>query len=136
MPGSKVARHSRLDVARRPLAWAKAFLCGLCLLPWGLAAVAEGGFFDLLEDLPLMPGLAEVREAGVVFDKPDGRIVEAYASGDVARDSVFAFYRAALPELGWGPIGASRWRREGEYLHLLVSQQDETVTLRITITPD
>ncbi len=132
----KLALRPRLGLKRRPLSWAKACLCGLCLVPWGFAALAEGGFFDLLGDLPLMPELAEVREAGVVFDKPDGRIVEAYASGEVAGDRVLAFYRAALPELGWAPITASRYRREGEYLSLRISQQDQTVTLRITITPE
>ena len=136
MRRAKLAFRSRLDAKRRPLAWAKAGLFGRWLLPGGVAALADGGFFDLVADLPLMPGLAEVREAGVVFDKPDGRIVEAYASGEVARDRVFAFYRAALPELGWAPITATRYRREGEYLHLRISQEDETVTLRIAITPE
>ncbi len=39
----------------------------------GEAAAFRAG----VADLPLMPGLAEVPDSGMVFDKPAGRIVEA-----------------------------------------------------------
>ena len=53
-----------------------------------------------IDDLPLAPGLEEAPGA-VVFDKPDGRIVEADAGGRVPAAAVRAFYRAVLPAFGW-----------------------------------
>ena len=84
------------------------------------ARAGEGGiaFVSGIEDLPLMPGLAEVEETGMVFDTPAGRIVEAFASGRVSRAQVVSFYAATLPQLGWSPADATRFRREGETLEL------------------
>jgi len=43
------------------------------------------------EDVPLMPGLMPVPNSDVVFDKPEGRIVEARAEGATTREKVEAF---------------------------------------------
>lgn len=75
-------------------------------------------FVSGVEDLPLMPGLAEVDETAMVFDTPSGRIVEAFASGKVSRDQVVRFYAATLPQLGWSSDGETLFRREGEILEL------------------
>src|SRR5690349_8310531 len=83
----------------------------------GLRAAAEA-FLAGTEDVPLMPGLVPVEGSSVVFDKPQGRIVEAQARGKTSRDKVRAFYAATLPELGWSAAGANAWRREGELLRL------------------
>ena len=45
-------------------------------------------------------------EAALIFDKPQGRIVEMAAiadneKGQISRAAVEAFYRASLPNLGW-----------------------------------
>ena len=79
--------------------------CGLILLSL-VGAVALGGsllkaedagaYFTGIDDLPVMPGLVELVDAGVVFDKPSGRIVEAFAAGDVSAEEVFEFYRQVL----------------------------------------
>ena len=76
-----------------------ALLMGLALLSLPVQA-QNPGFIEQVTDLPLMPGLSELRGAGVVFDKPDGRIVEAYAEGGVDREAVLDFYYNTLPELG------------------------------------
>jgi hypothetical protein len=88
-----------------------------------------------VEDLPLMPGLAEVEGAGVVFDKPDGRIVEAYAQGWVTREAVLAFYRQALPQLGWRAAGGAVFRREGEALSLDFLDGGGALVVRFTLVP-
>ncbi len=49
----------------------------------GARAEGHAAYLAAVADLPLMPGLAEVPEAGLVFDQPSGRIVEAYAQGAV-----------------------------------------------------
>ena len=38
-------------------------------------------FFVGFEDMPLMSGLTQIIDAGVVFDAPQGKIAEAYAQG-------------------------------------------------------
>jgi len=79
-------------------------------------AQGTGGFLTVFEDLPLMPGLTEEKGSEVVFDSADGRIVEAYASGNVERADVLAFYAETLPQLGWRPAGTGRFQRERETL--------------------
>ena len=115
-----------------------ALLLGLVL---GLAAPGAGaqtaaqGFLGGVEDLPLMAGLSEVPEARVVFDKPGGRIVEAFAVGKVRAAEVAAFYGAALPQLGWTRVGAGAFEREGEILAIDVADHDSGVTVRFSISP-
>jgi len=106
------------------------------------AAVAQDSAFVAgIEDLPLMQGLEQVADAGVVFDKPSGRIVESYAEGATTRAQVEAFYRRTLPQLGWraadrsgdaGPI----FLREGERLAISFLGQDGDLVVRFTLQPE
>ena len=93
------------------------------------AAVA--GFVPGVADLPLMAGLEADPEATMVFDKPDGRIVEAAASGAVSREAVLAFYATTLPQLGWLRQGPTRYTRDGEVLRLTVEPQRGDTPLRL-----
>ena len=100
---------------RRRRSWRRhlaAAAWGLLTVP-ALALGAVGGeparFVAGLEDLPLMPGLDAVREAGVWFDTPQGRIVEAYATGPVTRGAIEAFYAETLPQLGWREVETGVW---------------------------
>ena len=70
------------------------------------AAAQSGGYFRQIDDLPLMQGLSEVAGAGLAFDKPEGRIVEAYAEGAVSVSAVEAFYAKSLPETWLDQIAA------------------------------
>lgn len=111
-------------------------LCLLILAAAPVAARADGDAFVAgTEDVPLMPGLAPVAGSSVVFDKPQGRIVEAQAKGRVTRRKVRAFYAATLPQLGWGEAGADAWRREGERLRLDFSGRDGDLTIGFTLSP-
>jgi hypothetical protein len=84
-------------------------------------AAQEGKeFIAGIEDLPVMPGLAEIADAGLIFDKPSGRIVEAYAQGEVGEQAVLDFYQETLPQLGWLSQVGNRYAREGEELTLQV----------------
>jgi hypothetical protein len=87
------------------------------------------------EDVPLMPGLQPVAGSALTFDKPQGRIVEAQASGKVTRAAVQRFYGASLPQLGWRPAGADAWRREGETLRLDFHGADGALTVGFTLSP-
>ena len=102
------------------------------------AALAEeaAAFMAGVADLPLMPGLAEVPDAGVVFDKPAGRIVEAYAEGAVSRAAVTAFYLGTLPNLGWRAKAEALFQREGELLRLGFMGDDGALVVRFTLQPE
>jgi len=75
-------------------------------------------FLATIEDLPLMPGLTEDATAGVNFDSPAGRIVEAVTFGKVSEQQVLDFYAAALPQLGWRQDGGAEFSREREILKI------------------
>ncbi len=101
-----------------------------------LAAHADG-FVPGTEDLPLMPGLVSVAGSAVVFDKPEGRIVESAARGKVSRYTVARFYNRTLPQLGWRPATGApvTWTRAGERLHLDFHGPDGNLTVGFTISP-
>lgn len=117
----------------------------LCMLP--MAALAEDSYLTDVDDMPLMAGLRETGDSGIIFDKPGGRIVRAVAQGDVAPSEVEAFYVDALPELGWKRIeeleligGLLLFRREGERLEIqIVSLSGDAATrteVRFSIAPE
>ncbi len=97
---------------------------------------ATGSFLAGLDDLPLTPGLREIKDAGVVFDKPEGRIVEAYAEGRLSVAKVRSFYAATLPQLGWRAEGAGRYRREGEVLSIGIRAAGKGLTVHFFLSPD
>ncbi len=99
-------------------------------------AAQDGGFVKEVADLPLMPGLSEVTEADVIFDKPDGRIVEAYAQGVVERAAVLQFYSETLPQLAWHEAGATEFQREGEKMSLDFLSGGGALSVRFTLTPE
>ena len=101
----------------------------------GADAAARDVFFSLIEDLPVMPGLSEDVEAGMVFDKPEGRIVTAVAQGRVPKDAPTRYYDEVLPQLGWQKQSGGDWRRDEETLRAAISEDAGTVRLTITISP-
>lgn len=118
-------------------------LLALALLaspPATTASSAEEGaavtFVPGTEDVPLMAGLTPLREGGLTFDKPEGRIVQAVAKGAVARMAVRRFYRASLHALGWTRIGADRWSREGERLKVDIRGHDGDLSIAFTLSPE
>jgi hypothetical protein len=87
------------------------------------------------EDVPLMPGLTAQGDGPLIFDKPQGRIVEATATGAVKREAVLAFYRSSLPELGWSRSGEHDFDRSGERLSLDFKGHDGALTVGFTLAP-
>ena len=101
----------------------------------GARAEGHGAYLAAVADLPLMPGLAEVPEAGLVFDQPSGRIVEAYAQGAVDRAAVRSFYLDTLPNLGWRAKAEALFQRDGEELRLDMSGENGALVVRFTLQP-
>ncbi len=121
----------------RYLGRAAAIGLALTLLAVNPPARAADAFVAGLEDLPLMPGLATVDGAGLVFDEPQGRIVEAYAKGKTSRGQVLSFYAGTLPQLGWSKIGPAEYRREGERLRIEFKEKagEGELTVRFFLSP-
>ena len=116
------------------MAWRRAVLALLLLLGIVPAATATA-FVPGTEDVPLMPGLTPIESANLVFDKPEGRIVEAKMRGKTERSDVRAFYRNTLPQLGWTEAGADAWRRNGEMLRLDFGGHEGDLTVGFTLSP-
>jgi len=100
-----------------------------------VGAAATDGFLSRLEDLPLVPGLAEDPRAGVSFDTADGRIVEAFARGKVTERQVLDFYRETLPQLGWTAESPTEYRRGGERLRLALTPDAQGLVVHYSLTP-
>lgn len=107
-----------------------------CLFAWLTAVAAAEAFLQAIPDLPLMEGLSELQNEGLVFDKPDGRIIEAYARGQVQSEAVLRFYEQTLPQLGWQAIEPQAWRREGERLDIAVTQEAPYTLVRFVLKPE
>ena len=124
-------------------------LLGTLLLPAmpftgvnGAAAQSETGeaanprFVAGLEDLPLMPGLNELTGSGFAFDSATGRIVEAYATGDLDQQQVLDFYAETLPQLGWEQASPRGFKREGERLSIEFVKGGNPLTVRFSLAPE
>jgi hypothetical protein len=98
-------------------------------------AGASDVFLSRLEDLPLAPGLSEDAAAGLSFDSAAGRIVEAYARGNLTEDQVLRFYGETLPQLGWTAESRRQYRRGGERLRLELTQGGQGLTVHYSLSP-
>lgn len=118
----------------------RSFLLAIALLAGGSGGGARAeGFLGAIPDLPLMPGLVELTQRGVVFDQAGGRIVEAYAEGQVAAAAVRRFYGDTLPQLGWQVVGSGAggdsYAREDERLDVAILGESGGTLVRFTLKP-
>jgi len=119
-------------MARRP----RIAVLVLALLLASPAALGADAFVAGIEDLPVMAGLEAVPAAGLVFDKPGGRIVEAYAAGKLTSADVATFYANTLPQLGWEHLPGLSFSREGERLDLSIREEAEGVVVLFALSPE
>ena len=128
----------------RPTLMLAAFMALSAMFAAPMPASADGGYLSAVDDMPLMPGLAETGDGGIAFDKPTGRIVRAVATGDVSEKDVRSFYVGTLPQLGWERekklelIGDLLvFRREEERLEIQIVPEGAAHTeVRFSIEPD
>ena len=93
-------------------------------------------FFTSLEDVPLMPGLTEIPDETVSFDKPEGRIIESSAMMQgVNRQQVSLYYKVSLPQFGWGEVQENVFYRGQEYLELSFFRRGDVDYVRIMVRP-
>ncbi len=104
------------------------------------AGAQEPRFFSELNDIPLMPGLYELAEDTVVFDKPEGRIIESAAASETETiNKIKAFYDSALPQLGWvrvaAPDGGAAYIRQDEALRLRLETREGVNVVKLMVSP-
>lgn len=93
-------------------------------------------FFHTLNDVPVMPGLRELTDEAVNFDKPEGRIVSATAVSDTVKpEAIKNFYKEALPQLGWQPDENGTFLRDQERLKLIIEVKEGVSIARLQVEP-
>lgn len=114
---------------------------GMFLL--GVVSFAQAGqraeFFSVMEGVPLMPGFTEQTQAQLVFDKPEGRVVEAAAfsrNASLSLGEVDAFYKKSLPAFGWraAPDAPNTYNRESERLQITTDLLPEKMGTYVHVT--
>lgn len=111
----------------------------LLLVPIVAKGQEAGGapaFFEALYDVPVMPGLEELKDQAMLFDKPDGRIAsvtavsETKSQGDVSR-----FYAETMPALGWKNINKNQYVRKKDLLTIELSTKSPYTVAKFTLSP-
>jgi hypothetical protein len=105
------------------------------IIPLSLCSARATVFISGLEDLPLINGLEERLESSVIFDSPQGRVVEVIASGVMQQEIVSDFYQNTLPQLGWTKLNEDRYQREGETLSLEFIRNGSSLEVRFFVEP-
>ncbi len=130
----------------------KRIIAALLLAPWLLltapiagtgVTAADEAFLAGVADLPLMPGLREIPDATMIFDKPHGRLIQAAAvsgngsanSPSISLAALWRFYDATLPQLGWRRAGQGYFVRDGEGLRISAEKNGPIITVRFAIAP-
>lgn len=107
-----------------------------CFTVRAASPMHETEFFMLVEDMPLMTGLVELQDETLSFDKPEGRIIESYASMEnITRQQVVEYYKVILPQFGWGRVKDNVFFRAHEYLELSFVERAGKAFLRVTVRP-
>lgn len=97
---------------------------------------AEAMFFETLYDVPIMPGLEEVPEMAMSFDKPDGRISQAAAiAPQIERQAIVRFYAESLPQMGWQQKAADHYERDGEKLEISIEKTETAQLVTFLLKP-
>ncbi|MCK5373800.1 MAG: hypothetical protein KAJ40_00800 [Alphaproteobacteria bacterium] len=114
--------------------YAKTALSLFLILLAGGNLFAQGDQAPLLSDLdiPLMQGFQEEEGSRLVFDTPQGRIIEVRASGPHEKSEVLDYYKIVLPSLSWATLADISENCNGTSLFCIMAHRDgEILTLKI-----
>ncbi len=93
-------------------------------------------FFEALYDVPVMPGLEELKDQAMLFDKPDGRIASVTAvSRTKGEAEISRFYADAMPALGWKKINENQYVRGDDLLGIELSLHSPYTVAKFTLSP-
>jgi hypothetical protein len=94
------------------------WVAALVLLLAAVSPAFAADYLKAVSDLPLADGLKEQVEKATVFDTPLGRIVNAYATGNLKPSAVLDFYDDTLPALGWDRQKTGTYHHKNEILKI------------------
>ena len=95
-------------------------------------------FVSLMDDVPLMAGLAEQDDTAIYFDTPQGRLVKVTALGSMTAAALMAYYQNSLPALGWRVKRQKPdlvFEREGEFLMLTIHNKGAHRSITFALSP-
>lgn len=93
-------------------------------------------FFEALYDVPVMPGLEEVKDQAMLFDKPDGRIASVVAASKTVNGTdIMRFYDEALPQLGWKKTSKNQYVRGSDRLVMDLTKTPPLTLVHFTLSP-
>lgn len=93
-------------------------------------------FFHTLNDVPVMPGLRELPDKSLNFDKPEGRIMAVTAVSDTVKPpAIRSFYAQTLPQLGWSAQTDGSFVRDQERLKLIIEASEGVSITRLQVEP-
>lgn len=101
----------------------------------GYALAQDAGieFFNGIQDVPVMPGLIQMPDQAMVYDKAQGRIVMEFARlEDISQAQVRSYYTKVLPQFGWVRNGDDKYRRGSEELAITF---EEEMFLKLVLQP-
>ncbi len=126
--------NAGMEFARKGLM--AAALSVVLAFPAQAGGKSDNLFLSSLQDIPLMPGMTEVVEEAVVFDKPSGRIAESAAlARDLENEDISKFYKLTLPQLGWLETREGAFVRQDEELKITVAAIQGQKLVRFMVTP-
>jgi len=102
-----------------------------------LNALAKDRYSEALYDIPIMPGLEEVQDQALLFDKPDGKIASVMAlSKTLTPAQTGQFYKDVLPPLGWREQTTQSYTRAGEKLEIRIEENPPYTVLYLGLSPN
>ncbi len=103
-------------------------------------------------DIPLMPDYVEDDNSRVVFDTPEGRIIQIRVVGPAGAQKAVEFYQLVLPSLAWGQMSKKEidsvtdgadckkrclmLRRGGEILKMKVVEEKTQTVIYFSVSPE
>lgn len=94
-------------------------------------------FFEALYDVPAMPGLEEVKDQAVLFDKPGGRIASVVAASKTLNAAqIVDFYDESLPQLGWKKTSQNQYVRGKDLLTMELTKAPPLTVVHFMLSPD
>jgi len=97
----------------------------------------DTAYVQILSDVPLAPGLSLDEESEVIFDVPEGKIVEVSAFGAADLVETQTFYKESLEALGWQAVPRKKWsyKRDEEFLEISFDDGENDLQVKFRLMP-
>lgn len=97
----------------------------------------DTAYVQVLSDIPLAPGLSLEEESQVIFDVPEGQIVEVATFGAADLVETQTFYKESLEALGWQAVPGKEWsyKRDEEFLEIFFDDGENDLQVKFRLMP-